>query len=333
MHIRAPKHYSKRSDCPEGNYHSLYRFNEANVMWLAEHFLGETNERRGGALTSKQKMQIYLRFVSDPGFQLGVAKEEGVHRTTVCKTVSFVLNKIVEKSHIWIKFPQENEMNDAQIQWATLYRFPCAMGTIDCTHVRISKPSHHGDEYINRKGFCSINVQATCNAREVFTSVDAQWPGSVHDSRILKRSDVYRDMVRQRSNALLLGDIGYGITPWLLTPYRNPHTPEEIAYNNLHAKERVIIERCFGQLKQRFPILQYKVRVELNKIPSVIISCVILHNIAKYLNDNLPEDRHLQHDEVPDNNADDDNMDVLPENVRRQGQQRRDEVKNIIINL
>nr|CAI5837955.1 unnamed protein product [Callosobruchus analis] len=42
-------------------------------------------------------------------------------------------------------------------------------------HVRISKPAQFGDEYINRKGFASINVQA----QEKFTSVDVQWPKKV----------------------------------------------------------------------------------------------------------------------------------------------------------
>nr|CAH7715388.1 unnamed protein product [Callosobruchus chinensis] len=56
--------------------------------------------------------------------------------------------------------------------------------------------------------------------------------------------------VFQRSNALLLGDEGYGIAPWLMVPFGNPNTLAEHAYNNLFTKERVIIERCFGQLKQ-----------------------------------------------------------------------------------
>nr|CAI5828224.1 unnamed protein product [Callosobruchus analis] len=40
----------------------------------------------------------------------------------------------------------------------------------------ISKPAQFEDEYINRKSFASINVLATFNAQEKFTSVDVQWP-------------------------------------------------------------------------------------------------------------------------------------------------------------
>nr|CAI5845073.1 unnamed protein product [Callosobruchus analis] len=90
--------------------------------------------------------------------------------------------KIIQKSHIGLRFPINN-IAEAQQDWSAKYQLPCASGAIDCTYIRIQKPSEHGDEYYNRKGYYSINVQATCNAKEEFTSTDAEWPGLVHDSR------------------------------------------------------------------------------------------------------------------------------------------------------
>nr|CAI5845455.1 unnamed protein product [Callosobruchus analis] len=86
------------------DYHSLYRFPRSNVEWLAEHFLEDTAETRGGALNSREKTQIFFRLLSDPGFQIGVGKGEDIHRTTVSKTAKFVLMKIIQKSHIWLRF-------------------------------------------------------------------------------------------------------------------------------------------------------------------------------------------------------------------------------------
>lgn len=77
------------------------------------------------------------------------------------------------KADIWIKFPTENSIDATVNEWAALYRFPCAIGVINCSHVLIMKPSLHGDEYVNRKGWFSVNVQATCNVKEIFTSADA----------------------------------------------------------------------------------------------------------------------------------------------------------------
>jgi hypothetical protein len=64
-----------------------------------------------------------------------------------------------------------------------------------------------------------------------------------------------------------------------MIPFRNPVTQEQQSYNKLHCRERGIIERCFGQLKQRFPVFQNKRRLSSEQIPS-IICCFVLHNIA-----------------------------------------------------
>lgn len=193
LQIRKTKEYLPRQATPVETYRQLHRFTEDHVTFLTTRFLGHTSETRGGALTPKQKMEITLRYLSNPGFQSGVAKETGVHQSTVSNVVWDVLQSIARLSHEWIQFPQEGaSANRAKAQFTEAMGFPSAIGAIDCTHVRIEKPSGAaGDEYINRKGFPSINVQATCSEKCVFTSLDASWPGSVHDSRVLKNSALY----------------------------------------------------------------------------------------------------------------------------------------------
>nr|CAI5826498.1 unnamed protein product [Callosobruchus analis] len=92
------------------------------------------------------------------------------------------MEKVLQNAHLYIKFPStSDEIGEAQHLWQQEYMFPAAIGVLDCTHVRISKPPQFGYEYIYiyRKCFASINVQATCNAQEKFSSVDVQWPKKV----------------------------------------------------------------------------------------------------------------------------------------------------------
>lgn len=275
------------------------RFESLNVDFLAAEILVEKDWRSGG-IYRRREMEIFMRFVGDPGFQSGVAQDLGVHRTTANKIIRYVMNQINENSHRWIRFPlTAAEINDARLKWQRRFILPTVVGALDCTQIEIVKPGQHGDEYICRKGYPSINVQATCNSLEQFTSISAEWPGSVHDSRIWRNSDVRGIISQFDGSACLLGDSGYGISPWLITPFKPARTHHQRQFNLLHCQERVIIERCFGQLKRRFPILGNCVRISLQNIPKLVVSCAVLHNIAKHLNDEMDvEDLDVTPDEA-----------------------------------
>jgi hypothetical protein len=241
-----------------------------------------------------------------------------------------VKGKILEKAQLWIKFLSNAKyVYTPKQERNALNKIPSVIGVIDCTHVRISKPRSIGDEYINRKRFPSLNIQATCDSTERFTSVCAEWAGSTHDSRILRNSTLAAIMKRL-NNAILPGDGGYGISPWLITPYKNPVTLQQLFFNQTYAKERVIIERCFGQLKRRFPMLGYKMRVKLESIPAFIICCAVLHNISKYLKD--PEDfpEIVEPEEyLRDQHA----IEESRINVRRAGQAKREQIAEALYTL
>ena len=71
-------------------------------------------------------------------------------------------------------------------------------------------------------------MQAISDSNCVVTDLDVSWPGSVHDSRIFKNSDVYQMVMTGELNGILLGDNEYGITPFL-----TPNTPAERNYNHM----------------------------------------------------------------------------------------------------
>lgn len=164
-------------------------------------------------------------------------------------------------------------------------------------------------------------MQAICDADGIFLNVDCSWPGSVHDSRIWHTSGIEEVMQMNRCGALLLGDDGYGLTPYMMTPYRDPKEAHEKIFNKLHAKERVVIECAFGHIKARFPILKGKIRLKTERIPTIVVCCFILHNVAKYLNDedfNYDEDDALPLEDFSNIHG--------QRNLRARGADRRTEI-------
>ena len=74
------------------------------------------------------------------------------------------------KANYCIHFPwTSEEFEREETAWQESYNFPCTFGAVDFTHVPILKSTIHEDEYVNRKGFPSIDVLATCNRSEMFT--------------------------------------------------------------------------------------------------------------------------------------------------------------------
>ena len=130
-------------------------------------------------------------------------------------------------------------------------------------------------------------MQAVCDANLRFTNVVAKWPGSTHDSFVLKDSELWEAYESRCLKGHILGDGGYPSRNWLLTPYRNPVTDAQKKYNYAHIRTRVLIEQAFGQLKRRFNILYSKTRLGVDKVAKVVVVCCMLHNLA--VNRKLPE--------------------------------------------
>ena len=86
-------------------------------------------------------------------------------------------------------------------------------------------------------------MQAICDANMVFLDVVCRYPGSCHDAFILRQSNLHHNFETGRYNGILLGDSGYPLKPWLLTPISAPSSPAEMRYNQAHKRCRSIVEK------------------------------------------------------------------------------------------
>ncbi|CAH0730279.1 unnamed protein product, partial [Brenthis ino] len=193
----------------------------------------------------------YLKIQDD------TADLHGVSQPFISKICKNIAETIARKSHSFIKMPATlREQEEAMQKFRRIANFPTVIGAINCTHIKIKKPSENGGQlYINRKGFASINVQVVCDADLKIMDIVTRWRGSVHDSRIFRESRLKQRFEAGAFSGILLGDSGYACTPYLFTPLLRTTTPQEERYNNAHISTRNTVERCFGLWKQRFRCL------------------------------------------------------------------------------
>ena len=164
-----------------------------------------------------------------------------------------------------------------------------------------------------------------------FINVVAKWPGSIHDARILRESILFEKFESHPKpvTGWLLGDSGYMLRDWLLTPHRNPATHQERKYNICHSSTRSLIKRSIGVAKRRWHCLR-RLRLQPSKACQVITVCLMLHNRARYLNLADPDsDSDCESDS--DSEPDSCDEDPLPATERRRvavGQAVRDRLIN-----
>jgi hypothetical protein len=166
-------------------------------------------------------------------------------------------------------------------------------GAFDGTHIPAFIPAAEQGPFRSRKGITQ-NILGVVGFDGLFHYSLPGWEGSAHDGRVLTHARTEGGF-RIRPGHFYLADAGYKLTFYCLTPYRGtryhlaewarnnqaPQNKEEL-FNLRHASARNIVERDYGYIKQRFPILTggfNKFSFEFQC--KVWHACVILFNIVR----------------------------------------------------
>ncbi|MBN3307741.1 HARB1 nuclease, partial [Amia calva] len=249
---------------------------------------------------------LALQYFASGHYMYSIGDAEQLSKNTVCRAVPKVLLALTKLLDAFAVFP--GHLSVLKIKSNSQYKNTWSIfnmhrlglytehtyfhrnpegGGIDCTHIPIRAPlgQHEGD-YVNGKSFHIINVQVfhhivfdlTCRLAYIIF-LEARWPGPVHDSHIFRESTLGRRFEQRHFDGLLLGDRGYPCLRYLMTPYPDPQTSEQIKYNMAPSNTRVRIEIKFGVIKACFTCLQ-GLRVHREWACEVVAACVVLHNIA-----------------------------------------------------
>lgn len=202
-------------------------------------------------------------------------------QASMSRCIAQVSDGLTRRLPDFIRLPNEDERRRSKLMFFQTAHFPGVVGVIDGTHVKIVAPREHEDQYVNRKRYHSINVQVVMDADCKIFSINACWPGSTHDARVLRESRLGEHL--EDIDGHLLGDSGYPLRPWLLTPILRPQSPQEERYNRSHKRTRCLVERGIGQLKRRFHCLHGELRVHPIRASRVIKSFHIFENYNNYI--------------------------------------------------
>ena len=172
---------------------SRYRFPKTLLLDLC-HDLGPMlarDTRPTNALPVHIQLLSTLGFLATGTYQREVGDISGISQPSMSRIMPAVLDAIISLAPDYIQFPYVDPQQAAiKRGFHAIAGFPNIIGAIDCTHVAIKAPSTNEFNYVNRKGFHSVNVQIVCDANLSLLNVVARWPGGTHDSFVMQNSSV-----------------------------------------------------------------------------------------------------------------------------------------------
>ncbi len=151
------------------------------------------------AISSQKRVAITLFFIGTTAEYRTIANLFGASTSFVCKCIKDVSKAIVGKLRpLFLSIPKDEELLEIMNIYKEKWGFPCCAGAIDGTHgaidgthMPIKAPIENHSDYVNRKSYHSVVMQAVLDSRYMFRDIIVGWPGSVHDAQVLSNSKLY----------------------------------------------------------------------------------------------------------------------------------------------
>ncbi|KAA8593996.1 hypothetical protein FQN60_004830, partial [Etheostoma spectabile] len=152
-----------------------------------------------------------------------------------------------------ICFPDQEKFAKMAAYTERRWGIPQCVGAIDGSHIPIIAPQEYHCEYFNRKGWHSIILQGVVDGKGLFWNVFVGLPGSIHDARVLRLSQLWelasrgnffpastRNIGGVKAGYYILRDSAYPLQNWLLKPFNDTGrlSAEQQIYNKKICRAR-----------------------------------------------------------------------------------------------
>ncbi|KAE8743753.1 hypothetical protein FOCC_FOCC009628 [Frankliniella occidentalis] len=196
--------------------------------------------------------------------------------------IIFVLSELSER---YVRWPLPGERNAISDVCEARSGFPGVVGAVDASYIPLcTAPVIEAQRYVNRHHDYAVSLQGVVDPALVFRDIYVGEPGSLHDSRVFRRSPLSRRLLEDDTlldqDQHILGDSAYILTDKVLTPYRNNGnlTVRQTNYNAMLSSSRSMVERAFGLLKMKWRRLFFLSARKPVLVVRTIVASVVLHN-------------------------------------------------------
>lgn len=270
----------------------------------------------GKYLCLNDMVAIALRRLSSGESLSNIGDTFGLNQSTVSQITWRFVEAMEERGLHHLQWPAESEMETVKSKFEKMRGLRNCCGAIDITHIVMNIPAvdPSNNVWLDRERNYSMILQAIVDPEMRFRDILTGWPGSLSDTNVLKSSGFFQlveEGARLNGKTLhlsegteireyIVGDTGFPLLPWLLTPYQGKGLSDHQAdFNKRHSATRMVAQMAFTRLKEVWRIIQGVMWMpDKTRLPRIVFVCCLLHNIIIDMEDELLDEMPLsyQHD-------------------------------------
>lgn len=265
----------------------------------------------GKSMSLNDQVALALRRLSSGESLIAVGDSFGTNHSTVSQVTWRFIEAVEQTAIHHLRWPPDQEMAKIKTEFEHIQGFPNCCGMIETTHITMLLPlsDQSSNDWLDRRNNHSMILQAIVDPTMRFRDIVTGWPGKMNELAVLYSSTFFKLCEKgERLNGkklklsegvklseYIIGDLGFPLLPWLMTPYKEKELSEfELEFNKRHFETRVVAKRALARLKDVWRIIQGNMwRPDKHKLPRVILVCCILHNIAIDMEDGIMDELPL----------------------------------------
>ncbi|XP_061372266.1 protein ALP1-like [Gastrolobium bilobum] len=269
---------------------------------------------KGKRLSLNDQVAVALRRLSSGESLSTIGDSFRMNQSTVSQVTWRFVEAMEEKGLRHLSWPStETTMEVIKSKFENIQGLSNCCGAIDSTHILMTLPATDSlnNVWLDHEKNCSMVLQAIVDPDLRFRDIVTGWPGSVSDDHVL-RSSAFFKLVEEgkRLNGgkkihpdgtvlrdYVVGDTGFPLLPWLLTPYEGEGLSNvQVEFNKRLAATQMVAKRALARLKWMWKIIEGVMwKPDKHKLPRIILVCCILHNVVIDMEDQVQIDMPLCH--------------------------------------
>jgi hypothetical protein len=214
----------------------------------------------GRVLSLQDRVAVALIMLNSGEPLETVGSSIGVNESTVSLVTKMFVEAVMERTDQHMRWPNSSVLEKIKSKFDKIHGLPNCCGVLHTDLITFVSAEPNSDHATND----SIVVQALVDPHMRFTYVYLALEGSKNQSSILQDSALFKQWKRgtflngsklkvsdgSEIWEYIIGDAGYPLLPWLITPYQEENLPYyKVEFNRRHSIATTVAVRALATLK------------------------------------------------------------------------------------